>query len=243
MAAPTTWTVVRDILTANLALTADEVIAKAKAKGVKTPDDAIRTTVHTLRKRLKKKAAGSAPAVKAVPAPKPTPTPKPAAAAGSGPPTKPVATPAPKAVPAAARQVPAASTSAVLRSILAADLALPADAVLARAKAKGVTVPDAKLRAQIHNLRSELKRQAAKAGAATPPVPPKPTTPAPVVPPTATVAVTGVLANVTLVHAAVAACGGVGQARRVAEAVQACGGVEAFSQYLELVAGVRGGAV
>ena len=66
MAVKPVWSVVREILTANLSLTADEVIAKAKAKGVKAPHDVIRTTVHDVRKKLKRKAA--APAPKPVPA-------------------------------------------------------------------------------------------------------------------------------------------------------------------------------
>ncbi|HYH65476.1 MAG TPA: hypothetical protein VD866_12340, partial [Urbifossiella sp.] len=112
MAVTSTWTVVRDILTANLALTADEVITKVKAKGVKAPDDAIRTTVHTLRKRLKKKASvlaapKPAAATAASPASKPAPTAKPPAAAEPAPATK--AAPAPKPVTAAARRTAAPS--------------------------------------------------------------------------------------------------------------------------------------
>jgi hypothetical protein len=151
---PSTWTVIRNLLTADLTLTADQVIAKAQAKGVKAPRDAIRTTVYDVRKKLKQKAA--AKPVPAVSAPPPKAASKPAVAAKPAPAPKPVA--AAKAAPAAARQTPAPSTSAVLRSILAADLALPADAVIARAKARGVTAPDRKLRDLVHNLKSELKR-------------------------------------------------------------------------------------
>lgn len=60
MIAKPVWSVVREILSANLALTADEVITRAKANGVKAPDDVIRTTVHNVRKKLKQKAAGPA---------------------------------------------------------------------------------------------------------------------------------------------------------------------------------------
>ncbi len=66
MAVPPVWSVVREILSADLFLIADEVIAKAKAKGVKAPDDVIRNTVHDVRKKLKRKAA--APASVPVPA-------------------------------------------------------------------------------------------------------------------------------------------------------------------------------
>jgi hypothetical protein len=77
--APTTWTVVREVLSANLNLTADEVILKAKAKGVKAPDDVIRRTVYDVKKKLKQKAG--TPATKAQPASKPVPAPKAAPAA------------------------------------------------------------------------------------------------------------------------------------------------------------------
>jgi hypothetical protein len=93
MAAPTTWTIVRDILSADLTLTADEVIARARARGVKAPEADVRTTVHTVRKRIKKKmgqpakvapaaarqTAGAAPAVAPVPGPAAAPAPAPAA--------------------------------------------------------------------------------------------------------------------------------------------------------------------
>ncbi|MFO0798303.1 MAG: hypothetical protein U0804_12570 [Gemmataceae bacterium] len=65
MVAKPVWSVVREILTADLSLTADEVITKAKAKGVKAPDAAIRGTVYNVRKKLKKKVA--APAAKPAP--------------------------------------------------------------------------------------------------------------------------------------------------------------------------------
>ncbi|HYH64339.1 MAG TPA: hypothetical protein VD866_06535 [Urbifossiella sp.] len=246
MAAPSTRAVVRDILSSNLALTADEVITRAKAKGVKAPDDAIRTTVHTLRKRLKKKAsvlaapkpavATASPPKKPAPAAKPGVAAKPARKAASAP----KAAPPPKPVAAAAQRTAAPSASSAVRAILSADLDLPADAVIARAKARGVTAPDASIRNAVHNVRSELKRDAAKPAtaatvAAGPPPAPAARTATP--PPGADVA--GVLANVAQVHAAVAACGGVEQARQVAEAVRACGGAEAFGKYLDLVAGIR----
>lgn len=219
--APTVWSVVRDTLTANISLTADEVITKAKAKGVKAPDDVIRTTVYNVRKKLKQKAAA--------PAPKPVPV----AARTTAAPGKPAGTP----------------VSPVVRAILSADLELPADAVIARAKAKGVTAPDESIRNLVHNIRSELRRAGSKPApapkAATAPKPaatkPKPA-PAAVPPsPVPSAGVSGVLSNVALVNAAVAASGGVEQARQVAEAVRACGGLEQFAQYLDLVAGIRTG--
>ncbi|HYH64561.1 MAG TPA: hypothetical protein VD866_07685 [Urbifossiella sp.] len=244
MAAPSTWTVVREILSANLALTADEVITRAKAKGVKAPDDAIRTTVHTLRKRLRKKATvlaspKSAAAATASPPSKPAPTAKPPAAAEPAPATK--AAPAPKPVTAAAQRTVAPSASSAVRAILSADLDLPADAVIARAKARGVTAPDASIRNAVHNVRSELRKgtvakpATVTKAAAGPQAAPATSTATP--PPGADVS--DVLANVAQVHAAVAACGGVEHARQVAEAVRACGGAEAFGQYLDLVAGIR----
>lgn len=130
---------------------------------------------------------------------------------------------------------PAPSVSPVVRAILSADLELPADAVIAKARAKGVTAPDATVRNLVHNIRSELKKAGIK---------PKPA-PATVAPPTPAAApapeLSGVLSNVALVNAAVAASGGVEQARQVADAVRACGGPEAFVQYLDLVAGIRTG--
>lgn len=206
MAVKPVWSVVREILSTNISLTADEVIAKARATGVKAPDDVIRTTVHNVRKKLKKKAA--APAV--------------------------------KPAPAAARQTAAPSASAVVRAVLAADLDLPADAVIARAKAKGVTAPDASIRNAVHNVRSEMKKAAPAPNAAA--TKPKPAPAAVAAAPSApSLEVAGVLSNVALVNAAVAASGGVDAARQVAEAVRACGGPDQFAQYLDLVAGIRTG--
>ncbi|MBN9523218.1 hypothetical protein J0H58_32675 [bacterium] len=223
MAAKPTWSVVRELLSANMALTADEVITRAKAKGVSAPDDVIRTTVHNVRKKLKQKAAGPA-----------------------------------KVAPAAARQTAApVPVSPVVRAILADAPDLPADAVIAKAKAKGVTAPDDAVRKLVHNIRSELRKAGAKPAPTAPatksePAPmatTKPTAtkpePTPVVPsapaPSPSVGLTGVLSNVALVNAAVATSGGVEQVRQVAEAVRACGGVDAFAEYLDLVAGIRTG--
>ncbi|MBN9517839.1 hypothetical protein J0H58_04845 [bacterium] len=219
--APTVWSVVRDILTANIGLTADEVITKAKAKGLKVPDAVIRGTVHTVRKKLKQKAAASAP------------KPVPVAARTTTAPGKPASLP----------------VSPVVRAILSADLDLPADAAIAQAKAKGVTASDESIRNLVHNIRSELKKAGAKwltapkepATVSKSVAEPKPApAPAAVVPaPALSTGLANVLSNVALVNAAVAASGGVEQARQVAEAVRACGGADQFAQYLDLVAGIR----
>ncbi len=60
-------TVVREILAGDINLSADEVIKKAKARGLTAPDSSIRYTAHNIKSELKKKLAkGTAP--KAVPA-------------------------------------------------------------------------------------------------------------------------------------------------------------------------------
>ena len=154
------------------------------------------------------------------------------------------------------------AVSPVVREILTQNINLSADDVIKKAKAKGVTAPEKSIRDTVYNIKSELKRAAAKAGAkpaapkATPakPIPAAAratktaTVPAPVVVPTSArtpsssaTNLSSVLANVALVNTVVGACGGVEQARQVAEAVQACGNVEAFLQHLDLVAKVRGG--
>jgi hypothetical protein len=52
---PSVYTVVREILTDDIKLTASEVIARAKAKGVTKSDDDIRKAVHSTRTELKRK--------------------------------------------------------------------------------------------------------------------------------------------------------------------------------------------
>lgn len=150
----------------------------------------------------------------------------------------------------------------VVRPILSADLDLPTEEAIRRAKANGVRASDDAIRAVVHNLRSKLKRgvlkpvpSTARAIAAPKPAPAaKPATataatPAPKAAPAAAPAAVAemasapdvgrVLANVSLVNEVVGASGGVENARRVAEAVRACGGVEEFLTHLELVAGIR----
>jgi hypothetical protein len=247
--APTVWSVVRDILTANLSLTADEVIAKARTEGRKEPDAVIRGTVHTVRKKLKQKAArpaAAAPAAKPAPtpttAPKVAQTPKPVVAAKPAP--KPTLKLALKPAPVAARKTTAPTTSSVVRDILSGDLNLSADQVVAAAKARGLTASAASVKALVYNIRGELKKKrgaaprvVAAAAQKTAPPAPAPVAPTPVA--ASPAGLSQVLSNVAEVNAAVAAAGGVDAARQVAEAVRACGGPDAFSQYLDLVAGIR----
>ncbi|HVK12428.1 MAG TPA: hypothetical protein VM597_26990, partial [Gemmataceae bacterium] len=54
----------------------------------------------------------------------------------------------------------AATPSSVVRSILTADINLSADDVIKRAKARGVTAAAGKVRALVHNLRSEIRKAA-----------------------------------------------------------------------------------
>jgi hypothetical protein len=128
------------------------------------------------------------------------------------------------------------TTSGVVRAILTADPSLSADEVIKRAKTKGLKAPEAAIRTTVHNVRSELKKKAAR------PAPAAARTtvaPAPAPSATAPTELTGVLTNVALVNSVVGACGGVDPARKAAEAVRACGGVEAFLLHLDLVAGIR----
>jgi hypothetical protein len=140
--------------------------------------------------------------------------------------------------------------SPVVREILTQDINLPTDEVIKKAKAKGVTAPDKSVRDTIYNIKSELKKQAAKGGAKPAPAAARATktavVPAPVVVPASAPALassapdlSSVLANVALVNKVAGACGGVDQARQVAEAVRACGSVEAFLLHLDLVVQVR----
>ena len=52
--------------------------------------------------------------------------------------------------------------SPIVRAILAADLDLPADEVIKKAKARGVTQSETTIRHLVYNIRSELKKKAAK---------------------------------------------------------------------------------
>jgi hypothetical protein len=139
--------------------------------------------------------------------------------------------------------VPQLTMSSVVREILTDDLTLSADEVIKMAKAKGLKATDESIRYTVHNVRSELKKKAARPAPAadretTPPkspttpdpvvalVPEKAATPAPVPPspvPAVPTDLTAVLANVALVNAVVGTCG-VEPALKTAEAVRACGG-------------------
>ena len=74
--APITSSVVRSVLSDDLDLPADEVIRKARIRGVTAPEKSIRDAVYGIRSELKKKAAKSSPP-KPVAAPT-TRTPEPA---------------------------------------------------------------------------------------------------------------------------------------------------------------------
>ena len=144
MAVPSAWSVVREILSADSSLTADEVITKAKAKGVKAADDVIRTTVHNVRKKLKRKAAASASTPVPAAARKTTAPARPASpsavsvvrtselkTAGVKSPPAPTPKPAvatPTAVPAAVAPAhsPAAGLSAVLSNVALVNAAVAA---------------------------------------------------------------------------------------------------------------------
>jgi hypothetical protein len=158
--------------------------------------------------------------------------------------------------------------SPVIRAILTADPNLPADEVIKKVRAKGVTAPDPAIRHNIYNIRSELKKKAAKPSPASSrqssaPKPvvaakpattaPKPSTSAKLTAPVRNPSASGklatssgapaslgrVLANVARVDAVVGACGGVEHARQTAEAVRECGGVEAFLKHLDLVESIK----
>jgi hypothetical protein len=213
--APTVWSVVRDILTANINLTADEVIAKARTQGRKEPDAAIRGTVHTVRKKLKQKAA----------APKPV-----LAAARTTAPTKPAnlsVSPDVRAILSADLELSADEVvaKAKARGVTASDTSIRSLVYNIRGELRKASKPTRAPKAAV---------TAPKAAVATP----MPAAAAVVVPAPA-VGLSAVLSNVALVNGAVAASGGVEQARKVAEAVRVCGGPEQFAQYLDLVAGIR----
>ena len=143
------------------------------------------------------------------------------------------------------RIVATVSVSAAVREALRKDLTLPADDVIKLVQRRGVTAPEKSIRESVHNIRSELKRKAAKAV----PAAARTTAPAAAARPAATGApaaspaapsadLTSLLANVALVNRVMTLAGGPDNARQVAEAVRACGGVDAFLQHLDTVAGI-----
>jgi hypothetical protein len=145
------------------------------------------------------------------------------------------------------------SAYTVAREILAADVEMPTEAVLQKARARGVVAPADKVRGAISEVRSALRKKAgipapkpAPKAAAKPAPKPAPaaakTTTAPVPAPAAAPTapdLTGVFKNVTLVNKVVGLVGGSANAKQVAEAVRACGSVDAFLQHVDLVAGIR----
>ncbi|MCE9562989.1 MAG: hypothetical protein K8U57_13180 [Planctomycetes bacterium] len=139
------------------------------------------------------------------------------------------------------------TTSGVVREILTNDPEIKAEEAIRLAKARGLRVPDEKIRHSIHNQRNSIREKVAAATklaptAARETTPPKATpveSEAVLVVAAASPGLAGVLANVALVNKIVGLCGGVENAREAAEAVQACGGTEAFLQHLELVASIR----
>ncbi|MBP3955685.1 hypothetical protein J8F10_10370 [Gemmata sp. G18] len=160
--------------------------------------------------------------------------------------------------------MPVPVMSSVVRAILSENLDLSADDVIRKAKVRGVTSPERVIRTTAHNIKSELKRRAAKASA------PKP------IPAAARTTKTPDRApcrprSLWLFRGGHSCSGpnlvvseprfglGAGEhrtgehgrwgmrgaepARRVAEAVRACGSVEAFLLHLNLIAQVRGTTV
>lgn len=145
--------------------------------------------------------------------------------------------------------MPAPTISPVVRAILSEDMALSADEVIQKARARGLRAPDKSIREAVYTIRSEL-RKARRSTAKPVPAAARETKPEVVVEGVAvpvTVSVPSsapdlatMLANVALVNTAVGVSGGIEQARKVAEAVRACGTVDAFLQHLDVVAQVRG---
>lgn len=122
--------------------------------------------------------------------------------------------------------MPVPVMSSVVRAILSDDINLSADEVIKRSRAHGVTTPEQSLRTTTHNIKSDLRKKAAKAGVKPVPAAAR-TTKSPEPAPVPTVVATkasahdlaSVLAAVALVNSVVGVCGGTEQARKVAEAV------------------------
>ncbi len=140
------------------------------------------------------------------------------------------------------------SMSTVIRKILTPNIEVSADDAVRRAIASGITASEKSIRANVHTIKSVMRKEAAAAGAAkVAPAAARETTPPKAAPVTLASAATrastpefgGVLANVALVNKIVGLCGGVENAREAADAVRACGGVEGFLQHLGLVASIR----
>lgn len=137
------------------------------------------------------------------------------------------------------------STQGVVRDILLKNPNRDTDDVVRRAKAKGLTVPDSKIRHAVHNLRNKVRAEVGSTAKVVPAAARETTAPKPALAEATPTAATpnidlpGVLANVALVNNIVGLCGGIENARQAAEAVEKCGGLEAFLQHLTLVDQIR----
>jgi hypothetical protein len=108
VAKQTITSVVRAILSENINLSADEVVAKAKARGLKAPDKSIRNLTHNIKSDMRRGRVKPLPvAAPAATAAHQAPAPKPAA-------TKPA--PTPKAAPAAPKS-PTADLTGVFANV------------------------------------------------------------------------------------------------------------------------------
>jgi hypothetical protein len=134
------------------------------------------------------------------------------------------------------------STREVVQAILKTSPTATAEEIAKKAKAKGLTASIDWIKDVVYTLRGAARKKAGPTKAVAPVAAVRPARPRPAPDPTAAAStpdVTGVLANVALVHRVVLACGGIEPARQVAEAVRACGGVDEFLQHLDLVAGLQ----
>src|SRR4051812_16243535 len=115
------------------------------------------------------------------------------------------------------RLMPVAA-SPVVRAILTENINLSTEDVIKKARTKGVTAPEKSLKDAIYNVKSELRKKAAKAGGPRlAPAAARETKPEPVIsssgPASSSASdLTAMLSNVALVNAVVGACGGVEQA-------------------------------
>jgi hypothetical protein len=101
---PTMNSILRSILSTNLDMLADEVIAKAKAKGVTQPEAKLRQNIYNIRSDIRKKARTTAPTAA-----------KPSARPTSQSPTATTTKPVPVTAKAAARTTAAPKPAAVAK--------------------------------------------------------------------------------------------------------------------------------
>lgn len=116
MATPSAYTIAREVLSADLTLPNDAVIARLKDRGVKGADTALRLAVNSVRKKLRKKATPPASKPVLAAARQTSTAPKVASA-------KP--TPAPVAV-AEPAPVPSTGVTAVLSNVALVNAAVAA---------------------------------------------------------------------------------------------------------------------